>query len=89
MKRLKLENGLYIPVLGGRPIRKPLTNYIFVHMGFDGKSFMVRAKTKRLAIKKFVKKVRGKYGFFPDMNISDANYDLREGNLEVYKPKKI
>lgn len=55
----------------------------------DTTTFVVRAKTKRNAIKIFRKKVDGRFGFFPDLKMVDVLRDISMGSVAVKRVTEV
>lgn len=65
-----------------------MSRYAFVS-GFYNDIFVVKAKTKRLAIKKFIEAIKGRFGFADDYRPVDFVHDIEFGMVTITKIQEL
>jgi hypothetical protein len=55
-------------------------DFAFSH---NGRTFIVRATDEAVATAVFANKIKGRFGFFPDVSFDDIKEDIMNGNIDV------
>ena len=65
-----------------------MSRYAFTS-GFYSDIFVIAARTKRLAIKKFVEVIKGRFGFADDYCLADFDRDIEFGMVTIAKVREL
>ena len=65
-----------------------MSRYAFLS-GFYSDTFIIAAKTKRLAIKKFIEAIKGRFGFAAVYRQIDFERDIEYGMVTVTKVTEL